>query len=133
MRATQRHRQSITRNGMSRINRALIFPVLCLLFAFVVNATPLDSPYQPTKREWLRSEVSAQLSQVFSAWRQRIGYLIVVTDDLVIVTISTANGEPTPSTQVQRGYVDLVSASVRGVLEKYQWARALKVSVVYVP
>jgi hypothetical protein len=125
--------KSIKRKRMSKINRILKLPVLGLLFALAVNATPLDSPYQPTKREWLRSEVSLQLSQVFSAWRQRIGYLVVVTDDQVIVTLAAANGEAMPSTQAQRGYVDLVRASVQGVLDKYQWARTLKVSVVYVP
>lgn len=113
-----------------RINvRAIALSALILMGP--VGAAVLDASYTPTRAEWLKQSVSAGIIEQSSAWKKRLAVLVVVFPDRneVVVTLTEANGEVTPSKQQAQRYVDAVRAIAKSVLDRFEWAKGIKLTV----
>jgi hypothetical protein len=105
-----------------------------LLLPSFTLATTLDSPYTPSKSEWLRLSLLVALYERASVWRRRVGFLVAVNgkEKTVIVTVGLANGEPEPAQTAVANYEADVKAICASVLERHDWARGLTLSVKFV-
>jgi len=106
--------------------------ILCLVTSHV-EAGNLDTPYSPTKKEWLELSIFKLIKDRTAPWKQRIGTMVWVVekDNAVYITLTSANGQDILTSQAEREYVETVKAEVENFLKKYDWSKNLKTFVQF--
>jgi hypothetical protein len=114
------------------ITQAVVLSVL--LTGGSAHGAGLDTPYTPTRAEWLESAITTRVARLTSMWRQRVAVLVVVRSaaNEVNVAVTLANGEAAPSQSVRAGYATAVRSEVEAVLTQFDWAAGVRVSVQFV-
>ncbi len=117
---------------MRNIGRTLILVTLLALCS--ARAADLDASYSPTRAEWIKQAIVSSVYEQSNAWAKRLAVVVAVNaqENSVIVAITLANGEVEPSPEAKERYVQSVRSIVRSVLERYSWARDVKLAVQFV-
>ena len=107
-----------------------------LILGFVtshVQAGNLDTPYSPTKKEWLELSIFKLIKDRTDPWKQRIGTMVwfVEKDDTIYITLTSSNGQDPLSKRAEQEYVEAIKSDVENFLKKYEWSKNLKTFVQF--
>jgi hypothetical protein len=115
---------------MVRVFLTLLLAASCVC----PRAADLDQPYQPTRAEWLKVAISGAVRESIGSWGLRVSVAVAVVKDVgeVAIVVTEANGQRSPSERVKAEYVKTVRLAAQSVMQRYEWSRDLKLSVVFV-
>ena len=107
--------------------------VLFLSIPLYLHAGELDKPYSPTRKEWLEISIFNNIKIRTDSWNRRISSLVWVKEkeNTIFITLTLANGEDELSEQARSEYVSRIKNDVMGFIERYDWAKDLKVYVQF--
>ncbi len=88
----------------------------------------------PTQEEWLEVYMAHKIKQKTDLWERRIAVTITIvpTDHVIVVGLTSANGQKQISQSAKNGYIDTVEVTVKGILEKYDLVKSYKLTVQYI-
>lgn len=94
----------------------------------------LDAPYTPSRAERLQVELARAVDLWIKAWNRRVvaSVVVVSADRAVIVTLTQANGQVEPESNLRARYIAEVQTVAQTVLSRYEWASGLKLTVQFV-
>jgi hypothetical protein len=117
---------------MRNSGRAFLFAMLIACASS--RAADLEAAYTPTRAEWLKQSLVSSIYERSNTWAKRLAVVVVVRsqDNSVTVNVTLANGEPEPSEGAKERYVQDVRSIARSVLDRFAWAKDVKLAVQFV-
>jgi len=111
----------------------LLLIVIMFFTSLPVYSGELDMSYSPTRKEWLKISISKVIKDRTDAWKQRISSMVWVKEEenTIFITITPANGQEEINTRAQNEYVDIIKKDIESFIQRYDWAKKLKVHVQF--
>ncbi len=108
----------------------LVFVLACAS----ANASNLTADYSPSRGEWLKLALTVAIYDQATMWRERVSVHVLVNpkDNTVSIAVTLANGAPEPNAAAKENYVQSVRSIARAVLDRYTWAKDVKLMVHFV-
>ncbi len=108
-----------------------------VLAAILTSALPsrpsLDTPYSPSRKEWLEVVVFKAVKESTDSWEQRIASKVDVNEReyTILVTLISANGQDPLNADVRAEYVRWIKLHIESLVNRYEWVQGWKVSVQF--
>lgn len=98
-----------------------------------VYSGELDKAYSPTRKEWLEMTIFKTIKVRTDPWKQRISSIVWVKEEenAIYITLTSANGQDEIEKKAQNDYIETIKKDIETVIKEYDWARKLKVHVLY--
>jgi hypothetical protein len=114
------------------------FGIFLLLSAIVLSSqnlsSDLDKPYSPSRKEWLELTTFKTIKDLTDPWQTRVSSMILVKEkeNMVIITLTEANGEDPLSSSSKSEYVTMVKNAIESLLKSFEWAKGMTVRVQFI-
>ena len=113
----------------------LLIAVFILLLTSVASySEDLNKPYNPTRKEWLEISIFRAIKTQTDPWKRRIGFITWVKEEenTGYITLTQANGQDPIDQGIVNRYLESVTHTIEGILEKYDWSKDIKIHLQFI-